>query len=305
MARSSLTAQLASQILDHIRTNRLPRGQHLPSQLLADAFRVSRAPITSAFKLLESMGVVRFEANRGYFLARDAQDLRALKLLVNEDGDEDDSYFEIAEDRLSGKLPAQVSENELMRIYNLPRGRVLKILNRVAQEGWIERLPGHGWEFRPTLTSRDSYEAAYRFRATIESAAVLEPTFQVDPAAFRLAREQQQMLLENSLERFSRADLFKINSELHETIVACSRNEFFLDSIKRINRLRRLIEYRVLDRQRLTRQCQEHLQILNYLEAGELVKASESLREHVEGASTRKSPGVDRQAPATRRRNNS
>jgi len=53
------------------------------------------------------------------------------------------------------------------------------------------------------------------------------------------------MLLDNSLERFSRADLFKINSELHETIVACSRNEFFLDSIKRINRLRRLIEYRV------------------------------------------------------------
>src|SRR5882757_340954 len=305
MARSSLTAQLASQILDHIGTNRLPRGQHLPSQLLADAFRVSRAPITSAFKLLESMGVVRFEANRGYFLTRDAQDLRALKLLVNEDGDEDDSYFEIAEDRLSGKLPAQVSENELMRIYNLPRGRVLKILNRVAQEGWIERLPGHGWEFRPTLTSRDSYEAAYRFRATIESAAVLEPTFQVDAAAFRLAREQQQMLLDNSLEHFSRADLFKINSELHETIVACSRNEFFLDSIKRINRLRRLIEYRVLDRQRLTRQCQEHMQILDYLEAGELVKASEFLREHVEGASTRKSPGVDRQPPATQRRNNS
>jgi DNA-binding GntR family transcriptional regulator len=303
MARSSLTAQLASQILDHIRANQLPRGQHLPSQLLADALRVSRAPITSAFKFLESMGVVRFEANRGYFLARDAEDLRGLKLLVNEDGDEDDSYFEIAEDRLSGKLPAQVTENELMRIYNLPRGRVLKILNRVAQEGWIERLPGHGWEFRPTLTSRDSYEAAYRFRATIESAAVLEPTFQVDQNAFRLARERQQMLLDSGLERFSRADLFKINSEFHETIVACSRNEFFLDSIKRINRLRRLIEYRVLDRMRLTRQCQEHLQILDALEAGDVAQASESLRQHVEGASTRKSPGVDRQTAAAKRRN--
>jgi DNA-binding GntR family transcriptional regulator len=303
MARSSLTAQLASQILEHIRANQLPRGHHLPSQLLADALRVSRAPITSAFKFLESMGVVRFEANRGYFLARDAEDLRALKLLVNEDGDEDDSYFEIAEDRLSGKLPAQVTENELMRIYNLPRGRVLKILNRVAQEGWIERLPGHGWEFRPTLTSRDSYEAAYRFRATIESAAVLEPTFQVDQNAFRLAREQQQMLLASGLERFSRADLFKINSEFHETIVACSRNEFFLDSIKRINRLRRLIEYRVLDRMRLTRQCHEHLQILDALEAGDVAQAAESLRLHVEGASTRKSPSVDRQASAAKRRN--
>jgi DNA-binding GntR family transcriptional regulator len=188
-----------------------------------------------------------------------------------------------------------------MRIYNLPRGRMLKILNRVAQEGWIERLPGHGWEFRPTLTSRDSYEAAYRFRATIESAAVLEPTFQVDTTAFRLAREQQQTLLDSGFEHFSRADLFKINSELHETIVACSGNEFFLDSIKRINRLRRLIEYRVLDRQRLTLQSQEHLRILDYLEAGDVVKASASLRAHVEGARTRKSPGVDRQPPATKR----
>ncbi len=305
MARSSLTAQLASQILDYIRANGLSRGQHLPSQLLADAFRVSRAPIASAFKFLDSMGVVRFEANRGYFLARDARDLRALKLLVNEDGDEDDSYFEIAEDRLSGKLPAQVTENELMRLYNLPRGRVLKILNRVAQEGWVERLPGHGWEFRPTLTSRDSYESAYRFRATIESAAVLEPTFKVDRDAFRLAREQQQALLDTGLERLSRADLFKINSEFHETVVACSANEFFLDSIRRVNRLRRLIEYRVLDRIRLTRQVQEHLQILDLLEAGDVAAASEFLRRHIEGASTRKSPSVDRQPPATKRRTTS
>ncbi len=69
MARSSLTAQLAAQILDHIRTNDLPRGQHLPSQALADACRVSRAPINSAFKFLQNLGVVRFESNRGYFLA--------------------------------------------------------------------------------------------------------------------------------------------------------------------------------------------------------------------------------------------
>ena len=115
MARSSLTAQLASHILDHIRSNDLPRGQHLPSQVLADACRVSRAPINSAFKFLQNMGVVRFESNRGYFLAADANELAALKLLANEGGDEDDAYFEIAEDRLCGKLPAQVTESELMR----------------------------------------------------------------------------------------------------------------------------------------------------------------------------------------------
>jgi DNA-binding GntR family transcriptional regulator len=304
MARSSLTAQLASQILDHIRTNDLPRGQHLPSQALADACRVSRAPINSAFKFLQNLGVVRFESNRGYFLAADAKELAALKLLAGEEGDEDDAYFEIAEDRLSGKLPAQVSESELMRQYRLPRGRLLKILNKIAQEGWIERLPGHGWEFRPTLTDRKSYEAGYRFRATIESAAVLEPSFKIDRDAFREAREQQQALLEADLQKLSRARLFKVNTELHEMIVACSGNEFFLDALKRVNRLRRLIEYRVtVDRSRLNRQCREHLKLLDLLEAGNVTEASVFLRQHIEGANTLKSPGVE-QRPAGRARRN-
>jgi len=301
MARSSLTAQLASQILDHIRSNNLTRGQHLPSQALADAFRVSRAPVNSACKFLENMGVVRFEANRGYFLATDAKDLTALKLLVNEDGEEE-SYFEIAADRLAGQLPQQVTENELMRRYGLPRGRLVKILNRIAQEGWIERLPGHGWEFRQTLTSRDSYEAGYRFRATIEAAAVLEPTFQIDSDAFRQAREQQEALLQGGLLRLSRAQLFKINSELHETIVGWSGNEFFLDAIKRVNRLRRLIEYRLtLDRSRLTQQCHEHLEILDLLAAGKVTEASGYLRRHIQGANSLKAPILEPSTPSPRR----
>ena len=302
MARSSLTAQLAAQILDHIRANELPRGQHLPSQALADACRVSRAPINSAFKILQNLGVVRFQSNRGYFLAADANELAALKLLANEEGDEDDAYFEIAEDRLCGKLPAQVTESELMRLYRLPRSRLVRILSKIAQEGWIERLPGHGWEFRPTLTDRKSYEAGYRFRASIESAAVLEPGFRIDRDAFRAAREQQQALLEADLKKLSRARLFRINTELHETIVACSGNEFFLDALKRVNRLRRLIEYRVtVDRSRLNRQCREHLKILDLLEAGNVTAASAFLREHIEGANTLKSPGVE-QRPGDRRK---
>ena len=61
-------------------------------------------------------------------------------------------YFEIAEDRLAGKLPQQVTENELMRRYDLPRSRLVKILNRIAQEGWIERLPDESPEGREAGT---------------------------------------------------------------------------------------------------------------------------------------------------------
>jgi DNA-binding GntR family transcriptional regulator len=251
--------------------------------------------VNSALKFLENLGVVRAERNRGYFLARDAQDLANLNLRTNGDDDEDRFYFEIAEDRLSGKLPDQVTENELMRRYKLPRGRLLKTLHKMAQEGWVERLLGHGWEFRPALTSRASYEAGYRFRAVLEAAAVLEPTFTVDSEAFAEARRQQRALIDGAYRKLSRAQLFRINSEFHEMLVACSGNEFFLDAVKRVNRLRRLMEYRVtLDRSRLPQQCREHLKILDLLEAGDFPTASTQLRKHIDGARTVKSPDVDR-----------
>ena len=293
MARSALSPQIATRIVEHIRSNNLRRGQHLPSQTLADTFRVSRAPVNAALKYLEELRVVRSEPNRGFFLDKDADELEGLALASAADEGEEDAYFALAEDRLAGRLPDRVSENELMRIYGLPRSRLLKILNRIAQEGWIARLPGNGWEFLPTLTSKESYEAGYRFRAAIETAAVQQPTFQVDRAAFAAAREQQRALLAGGMTRLSRSELFRINSEFHEMIVGCSQNEFFLDAIRRVNRLRRLIEYRVTaDRSRLDRQCREHLKILDLLEGGDQAAAAEFLRRHIEGARTIKAGGL-------------
>lgn len=285
MAKNNLSRQIASRIIDHIRVNGLQPGDHLATQVLADEFRVSRAPVNAALKFLQGLKVVRLEPNRGFFLRKDAAQLRNIKLPVRNGESDEDIYFAIAEDRLTGKLPDRVSESELMRLYSLPRGRLVKILHRTTDEGWTERLPGGGWEFRPTLTSRESYEQAYRFRAAIEVAAVMEPTFRVDRAAFGQARAQQQALLDGDIQKLSRSRLFQINSHFHEMIVGCSNNEFFLDAIKRVDRLRRLLEYRTtLDRDRLYRQCREHVEILDRLERGDMPSAAAYLRVHIEGA---------------------
>lgn len=71
-----------------------------------------------------------------------------------------------------------------MRIYDLPRTKLLKILHRISDEGWIERLPGNGWTFRQTLTSRKSYEEGYVFRAVIEQQAMLLPSFEPNYEGF-------------------------------------------------------------------------------------------------------------------------
>ena len=279
-----LQSQMPALILDYVRVNALASGQHMPEQALADQFRVSRAPVRAALRALAELGIVRSEPNRGFFLVKGGDDLAGAALGLAPD-EEDEPYMAVATDRLSGALPERVSENELMRRYGLSRGQVLKMLNQIAGEGWAERLPGHGWTFLPVLTSREAYDQGYRFRAAIEAAAVLEPSFRVDPAKARAAREQQAALLDGAALRLTRAQLFQINADFHEMLVGWSGNPFFLDGLRRVNRVRRLIEYRItVDRSRLGRQCREHLKILDLLDAGDMPAASAFLREHIDGA---------------------
>jgi DNA-binding GntR family transcriptional regulator len=292
MARPSLSPQIAAQILEHIREGNLREGEHLPSQELADRFRVSRAPVAAALRRLEQMKIVRSEPNRGYFLVKGANDLRARDLeALSTNEPEDETYFAIAADRLSGALSERVSESELMRRYDVPRSRLLKILHRIADEGWVERLPGNGWEFRTTLTSRESYDQGYWFRAAIEAQALLLPSYRIDAEAFRKARLEQKDMLDGAFKRMSRDRLFRANSEFHEMLMACAHNDFFVDAVRRVNRLRRLIEYKItVDRSRLPLQCREHLRILDLIEAGDMNRASDFLRTHILGASRIKSP---------------
>ncbi|MCZ7486269.1 GntR family transcriptional regulator [Rhizobium rhizogenes] len=294
MVRKSLTPQIVGNVIEFIQTNGLGKGEHLPLQMLADAFRVSRAPIMSALKQLEIQGVVRAEPNRGYFLAVEPGSLQDMKSAGVEDGEGDEAiYFRIAEDRLAGKLDERMSENELMRFYDLPRTKLLRVLRRIAEEGWIERLPGNGWAFTQALTSKKSYEDGYAFRAVIEQQAMLLPSFEPNAEGLKRAREVQTRLRDGGYETWSRAEIFKANNEFHEMLVACSQNEFFLDAIKRINRLRRLIEYHItIDRSRLPRQTEEHLQILDLIENGRRNEAAAFLYTHIMGASRIKSPKV-------------
>ena len=263
------------------------------SRSLRTSFGCRARPVRTALRTLAELGIVRSEPNRGFFLVKGGDDLggAALGLVPDE---EDGPYMTVAADRLSGALPDRVSENQLMRRYEVSRGQVLKILNRIAAEGWAERLPGHGWAFLPMLTSPEAYDQGYRLRAALAPASVLEPSFRADRAMARAAREQQVALLNGTAMRLTRAQLFQINADFHEMLVGWSGNPFFLDGLRRVNRVRRRIEYRItVDRSRLGRQCREHLQVLDLLEAGDVPGAAVFLREHIDGARRIKTQTLD------------
>jgi DNA-binding GntR family transcriptional regulator len=283
--KTRLATQVAHRIVEHIRERGLQAGHHLPTQELADLFKVSRAPVEAALRELSEAKVVRSERNRGYFVTRPITRRPAPPPSAPREEEEDKLYFVIAEDRLSGRLPDRLSENEMIRRYDVQRKQLQQALSKMAEEGWVERLPGHGWAFGATLSSGEAYDKANQFRASIESQAVLQPLFAIDKVSFDAARAQQLALLDGDMFTLPRARLFEINSKFHETIVSWSNNSFFLDALRRINRLRRLMEYHVtVDRTRLAGQCQEHLQILDQLASGDRAEAARFLSAHIIGA---------------------
>jgi DNA-binding GntR family transcriptional regulator len=281
MARASLSPQIMAQIVDHARARNMQAGQHLAAQTLADTFKVSRQPIVSALKKLHDLGVVQAAPNRGYFLACNADEIPGLD---TDPAGDDEVYDRIAADRLAGRLPDRLSENEFMRLYGVARSRLLRVLHQIADEGWIERLPGNGWEFHEILTSRKAYADAYQFRAAIEMQALLLPSFRIDEEAFDAARRHQQQLLE-SYESESRQTVFGTNVEFHEMLMTCANNDFFSDAVRRMNRVRRLMEYSIThDRSRLPQQCREHLQILDLIKQRDMQAAATFLYRHIREA---------------------
>jgi DNA-binding GntR family transcriptional regulator len=282
MQPTPLITQLATRIVEHMQAEGLGRGERLAERKLAELFRVSRSPIRSALRLLEEAGIVQSGERGGYVIANAGG---ALADTLNTSAPQDDdeaAYRQIADDRLNGSLPERITENELLRRYGLTRGRLGRILRRIAGEGWIERLPGHGWAFLPVLTSLQAYEDSYRFRLLIEPAAILEPRFTLNRPVLEKCREQQQWLVEGGIWEVSDARLFELNSGMHEAIIECCQNSFFIDALKRINRVRRLVEYRqTLDRESAIGRCREHVHLLDLLLANKRREAAEFMRLHL------------------------
>ena len=282
---TSLAAQLASQIVEHLRTTNGRIGDHLTEQDFATAFRVSRTPVREAFRILESMSVVEKRPNRGYFLLREADALESQELqMVGEE--EDPVYIQIVEDRVAGILADRFTENQFIRRYGVSRSQLIKLLVKMQHEGWVERLPGHGWEFQPALSSPEVYDQAYRFRLLIEPSALLQPEYSIAPDTIALLREQQQAMLDGGILSYSRSKTFATCVNFHETIVAGAKNPFFNEALKRINRLRSLMEYRIpVDRIQHTK---EHLELLDLIEEGDFEQASQFLYQHIERARAQK-----------------
>jgi DNA-binding GntR family transcriptional regulator len=276
---------IATQIVELIKNERLAAGARLPAQMLADRFRVSRSPVNEALALLHEKGIVTREKNRGFFVAKPV--LESLSEVVDELGLAETDvvtsvYFQIADDRLKGLLPEEFSEQLIRNRYNLTSAQLTAVLTRISQEGWAERKPGYGWQFSTMLTTPDSLLQSYRLRLALEPAALLEPGYRLDGKVLQRCREYEKHLLAGGIETDTADQLHERGVRFHESLIEASGNSFFIDTIRRVNRVRRLLSYRSMKhRERYVEHAKQHLHLLDLLEREKNEEASEAMREHL------------------------
>jgi DNA-binding GntR family transcriptional regulator len=281
----TLDTQIVSHILALIRSEGWPAGTHLPAQMLADKLRVSRSPVNEALAHLHHKGWLERERHRGYFISDTLLSSNALHTTALDTPLDvvSQAYFQMAEDRLQGTLPAQVSESQLKAQYGLTSTQLQSILSRISQEGWIQKKPGYGWEFSSMLTTPDSLLQSYRLRLALEPAALLEPHYKLDPQVLARCRAVELHFLSGGIETESAQQLHERGVYFHESLVRASGNAFFIDTIERVNRVRRLLSYRSMrDRKRYKEHCLQHLEILDLIESEKIEEAAQAMRVHLQ-----------------------
>lgn len=282
-----LQQRVAREIVALARRENLPAGHHLGKLALAREIGTSHNPVEAALAQLARLGVVRHERDRGYFLAHSAHELGAATEKLGPAGD-DPLYLKISEHRLTHRLPDVVNETDLIRQFGASRNAVRKTLARIQQEGWAERRPGHGWVFLPMIDSREAYDESFEIRRVLEPAGIISPRFHYDPTALAACRRQQEFIVARGYRTMTSIELWDANARFHEMIATWSGNRFILQTIRRLNRLRRLVEYRQIVRPPHKKQAEEHLRIIAAIAQNDYLRATSLMREHLEGAQRKK-----------------
>jgi DNA-binding GntR family transcriptional regulator len=279
---SRLQADLAARILRMLKDQGAGPGHHLVELDLCRHFDVSRTPVRGALKLLADQGAVEARANRGYVLRGAVTEAPDLDVTNPEDEEDQRLFIAIAEARNQGRMPDQCSQLEVARLFDAKLPTVVRVLRQLAELGLVERKPGNGWSFTLPINSGRARAESYAYRAVIEPAGLLEETFELDREWLAQIRADHVAFRKRKWRDTLSVELFAINADFHEGIARCSGNRYFLDAVQRQNKLRSFMNIQWINgAERVIDSIDEHLEIMDAMEAGDNQKAHDLMRAHL------------------------
>jgi DNA-binding GntR family transcriptional regulator len=284
-APSRLHGELAARILHLLKEQGAGVGHHLVELDLCEHFAVSRTPVRGALNLLASRGVVEARANRGFVLRKSPDNVPEPEPITDRDEDDTRLFVDIAQARMSGKLPDECSQQELVRQFDTKVAIVVRVLRQLAELGLVERKPGNGWSFLPSIDSTAAQRESYQFRMLLEPAILQLPDFKLDAEWARDARAHHEAFRARPWRTTLAVEFYEMNASFHESLALASGNRYMLSTMQQQNRLRRFLNYNWnYGVDRVYASIAEHLAILTALEAGDNEFAAALMRRHLGSA---------------------
>lgn len=283
MLRSELQARIVENVMEHIAARGLAVGARMNLDSFARDLGVSRTPVQAAFDHLARKGVLELRPKRGYFVRRFGRRSASPRIGGAR------LYDRIVDDMAQGALAGAVSESALLRRYDVDRGELGAVLRRLNREGLAVPSLGRGWLF--VEFSLDILREGYKLRSLLEPGYILDPEYSPDPERLEGLRRDHVAMLAKLSSKTPFDETFALDARFHRTLAEFTRNRFFIEVIRTQSNIRRLSEY--LGRTRLAnvrRSFEDHLSIIEALQAGERDWAAALMRRHLsqsDGRATR------------------
>lgn len=279
---SRLQADLAARILRLLKEQGAGPGHHLVELDLCQHFGVSRTPIRGALKLLADQGSVEARANRGFVLLEPVVAAPGSDPVNLQEEDDQRLAVAIAQARNTGSLAADCTQQEIMRLFDAKLPQILRVLRRLSNLGLVERKAGNGWTFLPSIDSARAQAESYAFRHAVEPALLVQPTFSLDKEWLAESRAKHLAFRERPWRDVLAVEFYEMNSDFHEQLARCSGNRYMLGAVQQQIQLRRFLNYNwEYGVERVLESIDEHLEIMDALEAGRNDHASALMKHHL------------------------
>lgn len=272
--------ELAQRILDIVNAQGLQIGERLVEQTLATHCQVSRTPIRKALQILAEKNILTADEDGGYLLGVDAA---TLPRIADDREGGNHPYDVILSDLGAGRLDAAQSVASIQRRYGCSRQDAQNALLRLAEEHLAERGAGQQWLLKTFAADAEALAKGFEFRLVMEPLVLTMPGFQLDHA--RLSALKQAMVLLRQQDEFSfDLKLFeRTDFDFHMALAQACGNPFMTEALCNHHRRRRIVApVASVNVYRLQQSNQEHIQIIDQIERGNLELAADLMRVHIQ-----------------------
>jgi len=281
-APSRLQEELARRILRLLKEESAPPGHHLVELDLCARFGVSRTPVRGALKLLAERGVVAPGGGRGFRLTGPVTDAPDDDEGPGQDEEDKQIILALAKARQDGRLPEDCAQQEIVRRLGVRLGPLLRVLRQMADLGLVARKPGNGWTFRVGRNAELARARSYALRHAIEPAALLEPGFRLEPGWTAGMRARHRAMHDAPWHDGLVEQYHALNDDFHEHLARQSGNRFMHAAVRQQIQLRRFLRGQwSYGRARIRDALDEHLELLDALEAGRNDEAARLMAQHL------------------------